>query len=55
MTDYAKQHGIGAVDAGRIDKALNEISAALGVARPTADQVWTDLYLPPEKDRMVRP
>jgi NitT/TauT family transport system substrate-binding protein len=55
MTDYAKTHGIGAVDAGRVDKALIEISAALGVARPTADQVWTDLYLPPEKDRMVRP
>ena len=55
MTDYVKKHGLGAVDAGRVDKALNEISSALGIAKPDADQVWTDAYLPPDKDRMVKP
>jgi hypothetical protein len=55
MTDYVKKNGLGGVDAGRVDKALNEISSALNIAKPAADQVWTDAYLPPAKDRMVNP
>jgi NitT/TauT family transport system substrate-binding protein len=55
MTDYVKQHGLGAVDAARVDKALAQISSALGIARPDPAQVWTDAYLPPGKDRLVKP
>jgi NitT/TauT family transport system substrate-binding protein len=55
MTDYVKQHGLGAVDAGRVDKALSEISGALGIAKPDPAEVWTDAYLPPERDRWVKP
>jgi len=55
MTDYVKKHGLGAVDAARVDKALTQISGALGIAKPDPAQVWTDAYLPSEKDRLVKP
>ena len=53
MTDYVKQNGLGAVDAARVDKALNEISSALSIAKPDPEEVWTDAYLPPKEKRMV--
>jgi NitT/TauT family transport system substrate-binding protein len=53
MTDYVKQNGLGAVDADRVEKALNEISSALGIAKPDPKEVWTDAYLPPKAERMV--
>jgi NitT/TauT family transport system substrate-binding protein len=55
MTDYVKKHGLGAVDAGRIDRALDQISSALGIAKPEANQVWSSAYLTPDAERMVNP
>ena len=44
---------LGAVDSDRVEKALAEISGALGIAKPKAEEVWTPAYLPPPADRMV--
>jgi NitT/TauT family transport system substrate-binding protein len=53
VTDYVKKNGLGGVDSDRVEKALAEISSALGIARPKAEEVWTGAYLPPTADRLV--
>jgi NitT/TauT family transport system substrate-binding protein len=55
VTEYVRQNGIAGVDLARVDKATAVISEALGIAKPNARDVWTDAYLPPERDRMVKP
>jgi NitT/TauT family transport system substrate-binding protein len=54
MTGYVKTHGLGGVDVDRVEKALTEISDALGIAKPAASEVWAADYLPPPEDRMVK-
>jgi len=52
-TPYVKANGFGDIDRDRMAKAIGEIKEALGLpTTPTVDDVFTDKFLPPKKDRM---
>lgn len=54
-TDDVKKNGLSNVTQERLDKALTQISDAMGVKKPAPSDVWTSKYLPPRNERMIEP
>lgn len=54
LTPWVKQHGIGGVDPARLDHSIRQLTTALKLPTvPTAADVWTDQFLPPEDQRKL--
>jgi len=53
LTDNVRKNGLSQVTRDRLESALKQISAALGIPTPAADRVWTDKYLPPAAELKV--
>ena len=53
-TPYVKANGFGDIDKARMAKAIDEVAEALALPKkPPVDEVFTDKFLPPKKDRML--
>lgn len=54
VTSYVKANGMGNVDKARLDRALAQLSQAIGLkVTPKADDVFTAEFLPSQQDLMV--
>jgi NitT/TauT family transport system substrate-binding protein len=54
LTPWARENGIGGIDRGRFERALDQIGLAFPYKRrPSVDDVFTDAFLPPPPERQV--
>lgn len=54
VTPWVKQHGFGGVDQARLSKSIEQIGLGYDFKnKPTADDVFTGVYLPPVADRKL--
>jgi len=54
VTPYVKQNGMGGVDMARLAKSIEQISVSYEfTAKPKAEDVFTDAFLPPAADRKL--
>jgi NitT/TauT family transport system substrate-binding protein len=54
MTDWAKANGIGGIDKGRFERAIDQIGLTMTFKnKPKVDDVFTDAFLPPAADRKI--
>ncbi|MBV8411694.1 MAG: taurine ABC transporter permease, partial [Alphaproteobacteria bacterium] len=55
LTPWVKANGMGDVDPARFARSVKLVSEAFGLPQaPPPDKVFTDKYLPPKADRMVK-
>jgi len=55
LTPYVQQHGFGGIDKQRMAESIDQVTEALELpAKPKVDDVFTDKFLPPVKDRMLK-
>lgn len=55
LTPYVQQHGFGDIDKQRMIESIDQVTEALELpTKPKVDDVFTDKYLPPLKDRMLK-
>lgn len=55
LTPYVKQHGFGDIDRKRMAESIDQVTEALELPKkPTVDDVFTDKFLPPLKERMLQ-
>lgn len=55
ITPNALKNGFSSVDVERLDRTLKQVAPAFNIAAPTAADIYTDAYLPPAGDRVIRP
>jgi NitT/TauT family transport system substrate-binding protein len=54
MTPNVKRDGFGTMDAGRLERSIEQVAASVGLARkPAASEIFTDAFLPAKHDRMM--
>jgi NitT/TauT family transport system substrate-binding protein len=54
LTPYVQQHGFGGIDKQRMSAGIDQVTEALELpTKPKVDDVFTDKFLPPAKDRML--
>lgn len=53
LTDDVKKLGMSAMEPGRFDRVLTQVSDALQVPKPAPADVWTSAYLPPREELML--
>jgi NitT/TauT family transport system substrate-binding protein len=53
LTEDVKKHGLSAMEPGRLDRVLGQLSDALQIAKPAPSDVWTAAYLPPHEELML--
>jgi NitT/TauT family transport system substrate-binding protein len=49
------KNGFSSVDMERLDRTLKQVAPVFSIAAPSAPDVYTDRYLPPASERVVRP
>ena len=55
LTPYVQQHGFGDIDKQRMAESIDQVAEALELpSKPKVDDVFTDKFLPPLKDRMLK-
>lgn len=55
LTPYVQQHGFGNIDKQRMSESIDQVTEALELpTKPKVDDVFTDKFLPPVKDRMLK-
>lgn len=54
VTPWVKEHGLGRIDPGRLQKSLQDVAAALNIPVPDPAEVYTMQYLPP-RERLMLP
>ena len=55
LTPYVKENGFGGIDKARMAQAIEQVAEALEMPRkPNVDEVFTDRFLPPREQRMVK-
>lgn len=55
LTPYVQQHGFGNIDKQRMAESIEQVTEALQLPKkPKVDDVFTDKFLPPLKDRMLK-
>jgi len=55
LTPYVKQHGFGDIDKQRMTESIDQVTEALELPKkPTVDDVFTNKFLPPVKERMLQ-
>lgn len=54
LTPYVTEHGMGGVDEARLESSVEQLARALDLKDPpSAADIWTDEFLPPEGERRV--
>lgn len=54
VTPYVQKNGFGNIDKVRMATGIDQVTEALQLpTKPTVDDVFTDKFLPPQKDRML--
>lgn len=53
LTPWVKQHGMSQIDNARMEKAVQDVAAALKIPVPPMNEVYTDRYLPARDKLMV--
>jgi len=54
LTDVVREEGIGGVDMDRLARSIDQIAVAYDYTdKPTAEEVFTDEYLPPADERQI--
>jgi len=55
MTPYVQEHGFGDIDKQRMAESIDQVTEALELpSKPKVEDVFTDKFLPPLKDRMLK-
>ena len=54
LTDDVKKLGLSAMEPQRLDRVLTQVSDALQLPKPAPADVWTDAYLPPRDELMLK-
>jgi len=55
MTQNARANGLGAIDAARLQKQIDQVSQAYGLANPpTQERLFNARFLPPQPERMPK-
>jgi NitT/TauT family transport system substrate-binding protein len=54
LTDDVKKLGLSAMEPQRLDRVLTQVADALQLPRPVPADVWTDAYLPPREELMLK-
>jgi NitT/TauT family transport system substrate-binding protein len=52
-TPWVKKNGMSLIDQDRLTKSLGEVAAALNIPTPSANEVYTDQYLPARSKLMI--
>ena len=56
LTPYVKANGFGSIDKARMAEAIEQVADALEMPRkPKVEEVFTEQFLPPQDQRMVKP
>lgn len=55
ITPNVLKNGFSSVDMERLDRTLKQVAPVFNIAAPPASDVYTDAYLPPASERVVRP
>jgi NitT/TauT family transport system substrate-binding protein len=54
LTPHVKANGMGAVETGRLQSAVQQIAQAVKLASvPKVEEIWTDAFLPPQAERRL--
>jgi NitT/TauT family transport system substrate-binding protein len=54
LTDVVAEEGIGGVDMARLARSIDQIAVAYDYTnKPTAEEIFTDAYLPPPPERQI--
>jgi len=54
VTEHVRVNGLGAIDAPRLQKQIEQVSEAYGLSNPpTQDRLFTPKFLPPQSERML--
>jgi NitT/TauT family transport system substrate-binding protein len=54
LTPHVKANGMGAVEPGRLQNAVQQIAQAVKLASvPKVEEIWTDAFLPPQAERRL--
>jgi NitT/TauT family transport system substrate-binding protein len=54
LTDDVKKLGLSAMEPQRLDRVLTQVADALQLPKPVPADVWTDAYLPPRDELMLK-
>lgn len=55
LTPWVEQNGVGEATDARLKQSIADVVRSLKLARtPVPDQIFTDAFLPPEKDRLLK-
>ena len=55
VTDVTLKEGMGQIKTDRMEKAIDQVSLAFGIEnKPTVGDMFTDIFMPGEKDRMLK-
>jgi NitT/TauT family transport system substrate-binding protein len=54
LTDDVKKLGLSAMEPQRLDRVLTQVADALQLPKPVPADVWTDAYLPPREELMLK-
>jgi len=55
ITPNVLKNGFSSVDMDRLDRTLKQVAPVFNIAAPSPSDVYTDRYLPPAAERVVRP
>lgn len=55
ITPNVLKNGFSTVDMGRLERTLQQVAPVFKISAPPATDVYTDRYLPPAQDRVVKP
>ena len=55
ITDHVRKNGFSSVDMERLERTLKQVAPVFKIAAPAAADVYTDRYLPPAGERVIRP
>jgi NitT/TauT family transport system substrate-binding protein len=53
LTPWVKQHGISTVERGRWESSTGTVAEMLGAPKPRMEDIYTDRFLPPQRERML--
>jgi NitT/TauT family transport system substrate-binding protein len=54
LTDDVKKLGLSAMEPQRLDRVLTQVADALQLPKPVPADVWTDAYLPPREELVLK-
>ncbi len=55
ITPNVLKNGLSSVDMERLDRTLKQVAPVFNIAPPSASDIYTDRYLPPAGERVIRP